>query len=143
MTDSRQQSDGPNVRAELKELLEHILISVDYAPEDQQRSLLTSLRHWQRGERRKHARKECSAPVRVGVWRVFTEHIRNISVSGVFIKSSTPFAEGEQLTLVFSLPNKNGPLKVTGHVVWKSQEGVGVEFTQPLSKQVEEIVDSL
>ena len=143
MTDSSRQSDGPTVRAELKELLEHILISVDYAPEDQQRSLLSSLRNWQRGERRKHPRKSCSAPVRVGVWRVFTEQIRDISVGGVFIKTSTPFAEGEQLTLVFSLPNRNGLLKITGHVVWNSPEGVGVEFTQPLSKQVEEVVDSL
>ena len=143
MTDSSQKSDDPIAMAELKELLERILISIDHASEDQRRNLLTSLRHWQKGERRKHARKGCSIPVTVGTWRVFTNHIRNISTGGVFIETTAPFTRGENLTLIFSLPDKNGPVRITGHVVWRTQEGVGVEFKQPLTKELQEVIDSL
>ena len=143
MTDPPQNSDDPIARAELKELLERILISIDHATEDQRRSLLTSLRHWQKGERRKHPRKGCSIPVTVGTWRVFTNHIRNISMGGVFIETPAVFTRGENLTLIFSLPNKDGPVRITGHVVWRTPEGIGVEFKQPLSKELQELIDSL
>jgi hypothetical protein len=143
MTNSDEQSNGHRVKAELKKLLEAILTSVDYASEDQQQSLLGSLRDWQRGERRRHARRDCSIPVRIGTWRVFTEYIRNISMGGVFIKTAAPFSRGEQLTLIFSLPNKNGPVKITGHVVWNSSDGVGVEFTEPLTEEMKGIIGAL
>jgi len=143
MTNSDGESNGGGVRAELKKLLETILTSVDYASEDQQESLLGSLRDWQRGERRKHGRRDCSIPVRVGTWRVFTEHIRNISKGGVFIKTAAPFSRGEHLTLIFSLPNKNGPVKITGHVVWSSSDGVGVEFTEALTGEMKGLIDAL
>lgn len=143
MNDFHEPPDPPNVRTEVKELLEKILVSIPYAPEEQQESLLSSLRQWQRGERRKHRRVVCSIPVKVGTWRVFAEHIRNISEGGVFIKTSAAFSPGERLELIFSLPNQNGPVRVTGHVVWNSPDGVGLEFTQPLSEELVEVIEAL
>ena len=127
----------------MKELLENILVSIPYAPEEQQRSLLSSLRQWQKGERRRHRRVVCSIHVKVGTWRVFAEHIRNISEGGVFIKTSAAFSPGEHLELIFSLPNQNGPVRVTGHVVWNSPDGIGLEFAQPLSQELVEVIDGL
>ncbi len=143
MIDSPQESNEHAVKSELKELIENILTAIDQAPLEHQRSLLSSLRKWQKGERRRHTRKDCSIPVKVGTWQVFTEHIRNMSMGGVFIKTSASFSRGEQLTLIFSLPNKNSPLRITGHVVWNSSEGVGVEFTQHLSKELRQLIESL
>jgi Tfp pilus assembly protein PilZ len=142
MNDSPLESRS-SVKAEVKELLENILVAVPYASEDQQRSLLSTLREWQKGERRKHRRIACSIPVKVGTWRVFAEHIRNISEGGVFIKTTAVFSPGEHLELIFSLPNQNGPVRITGHVVWNSPEGVGLEFTQPLSRELVRVIESL
>ena len=143
MNDFPHEPGSPTVMAEVKELLENILVSILYAPEDQQRSLLSSLKQWQKGERRKHRRVACSIPVKVGTWRVFAEHIRNISEGGVFIKTSAAFTPGEHLELIFSLPNQNGPVRITGNVVWNSPEGVGLEFTQPLSQELMVVLDAL
>jgi len=143
MADSAIPSDGLSVEAELRKLLEDILISMDHAPEYQQKSLLTSLKKWQNAERRRHPRKNCSIPVRVGMWQVFTERIRNISAGGVFIKTSAPVSHGEDVTLIFSLPDKAGPVKVNGHVVWKTAEGVGVEFKETLVEEVKNVIGSL
>jgi len=140
MADSAVPSDGLSVKAELKKMLEDIMISMDYAPEHQQISLLNSLRKWQNDERRRHPRKDCSIPVRVGRWQVFTERIRNISMGGVFIKTSAPVFHGEDVTLVFSLPNKASPVKINGHVVWKAAEGVGVEFRESLGEELKQVI---
>jgi Tfp pilus assembly protein PilZ len=131
------------MRAELKKLLEEILISMDNAPEYKQKSLLTSLKRWQNAERRRHPRRNCSIPVRMGMWQVFTERIRNISTGGVFIKTSAPVSHGEDVTLIFSLPNRAGPIKINGHVVWKAVEGVGVEFKEPLGGELKEAIGTL
>jgi len=143
MTDSPKQPDEQMVRASLKQLLESISLAIDDASVDEQQRLLKSLRAWESGDRRTHARRACSIPVRVGALRVYTEYIRSISAGGVFIRTYVPFSPGEQLTLLFSLPNQNGPVKITGHVAWNSSEGVGVEFAQPLNKNLKNIVESL
>jgi hypothetical protein len=143
MTHSPPDPNEGMITAELKGLLERILTAIDHAPADQKQRLLKSLQKWQKGERRKHSRKGCSIPVRIGAWRALTEYIRNISMGGVFIKTSDRFSIGEHLTLIFSLPNKSGPIKATGHVVWTSPEGIGVEFTSPLSKEVKAVIESL
>ncbi|MDY6988277.1 MAG: PilZ domain-containing protein [Thermodesulfobacteriota bacterium] len=143
MADSAVPPDGLSPKAELKKLLEDILISMDDAPEHQHKSLINTLRKWQNAERRRHPRKNCSIPVRVGMWQVFTERIRNISMGGVFIKTSAPVSHGEHVTLIFSLPNKAGPVKINGHVVWKAAEGVGVEFKEPLGEELKQVIGTL
>ena len=143
MVDSAVPSDGLSVKAELEKLLEDIMISMEDAPEYQQKSLLNSLRKWQNAERRRHPRKNCSIPVRMGMWQVFTERIRNISMGGVFIKTSAPISHGEDVTLLFSLPNKASPIKINGHVVWKAAGGVGVEFKEPLGAELRQVIGTL
>ena len=142
MTDTPQEDDEHMLRADLKGLLERISLAVDNASVDEQQRLLETLREWQRGERRQHARIACSIPVKVGALRVYTEYIRNISAGGAFIRTSVPFSPGEQLTLLFSLPDQNSPVKITGHVAWNSSEGVGVEFAQPLNKELKNMAVS-
>ena len=143
MTNSAGRSGEPSLRAELKQLLENVSTSVDYVSEDDQRTLLGSLREWQRGDRRKRPRKACSILVKVGAWRVYTDYVRNISTGGVFIETSAPFSREEQVTLMLSLPNEKGPVRITGHVAWTTAQGIGVQFKQPLGKKLERAIDAL
>ena len=138
-----QQPDDQMARRELKDLLQDILNAIDRTPKDERQRLLGSLRDWQRGDRREHPRKNCSIPVKLESSRAFTEHIRNISVGGVFIKTAAPFSRGEQLTMIFSLPDQNSPVRIVGNVAWRSPEGVGVEFMEPLSPEMKDMIDSL
>ena len=143
MTDSSQKSDGSSVRTQLKELLQDMLTSIDYASEDQQRNLLNWLQKWQKGDRRKYTRRACSIPVKLGRWQAVTEYIKNICMGGAFIKTSAPLSGGEQVTLIISLPNQKSSVKIKGRVAWNSSEGVGVEFTEALSKELKKVIESL
>ena len=137
------QSNRPSVKAQLKELLRNMLIFVDSASEDERQRLLTSLQNFEGEERRRHPRKTCSMQVTVGIWRLFTEFIKNISCGGVFIETSESFSAGEHITLTFSPPNRNKPLRITGRVVRRTPEGIGVEFTTPPNGELEKIIESL
>jgi Tfp pilus assembly protein PilZ len=143
MTRSAEQTDKPSVKARLKELLDDISTSIDHASEEEQRRLLSSLEELQQDDRRRDPRKGCSIAVTYATWRIFTDFIKNISAGGVFIETSVPFARGENLTLMFSPPNQQEAVKITGQVVWSDPNGVGVKFTSPPSKELEEILESL
>ncbi len=132
-----------NIKSQIKELLTSMSNFVDYASEDDQRRLLKALQALDRHERRRHPRKTCSIPITVGSWRVLTEFARNISAGGVFIETSAAFSRGEHLTLMFSPPNQNTPLKLTGRVARSTPEGIGVQFTSPPTEEVEEVLGSL
>jgi Tfp pilus assembly protein PilZ len=84
-----------------------------------------------------------SIPTKVETWGVFAKQIRNISAGGVFIRTSAVFSPGEHLELIFSIPNHNDPLRITGHVVWNSPDGVGLKFTQPLSPELVEVIEAI
>jgi len=143
MTDSCEERDGNMVKGDVKKLLDTISLAIDDVSVDDQHRLLKLLQEWERGDRRQNGRRACSIPVKVGALRVYTEYIRNIGAGGVFIRTSVPFSPGEPLTLLFSLPDQVGPVKIAGHVAWNSSEGVGVEFSQPLNKGLQGIVESL
>ena len=145
MTKSEEESEKSNIEAELRELLQQMLTSLDRAPADQKRRLLSSLKELNKKERRRHPRKPCAIPVTVGTFHVSTEQIHNISVGGVFIETSAPFpfSPGDQVTLTFSIPNQKRPVIIAGKVVWISTSGVGVEFTTPPSKELREVINSL
>ena len=142
MTDSTQQYDEPSVKARLKELLDEIAFYIDYATEQDQRRLLSSLEEFARSDRRRHPRKPCSIEVTLATWRVFKEFVRNISAGGMFIQTSEAFSVGQHIKLMFSSPVRGEPIELNGQVVWIAPEGIGVKFTTP-SKDLEEIVASL
>ncbi|MDY6954351.1 MAG: PilZ domain-containing protein [Thermodesulfobacteriota bacterium] len=143
MTNANQESDQPNVKAQLNELLKGMQMLIESASEDQQRRLLSSLQELEAAERRKHRRKSCSIPVSVGTWRVFREFAKNISRGGMFIGTSASFSPGEHVTLTFSPPNQEKTLRVTGRVVRRTAKGIGVEFTSPPSAELREVIESL
>jgi hypothetical protein len=103
----------------------------------QMRNLLKFLEKWQQSkfdEKRKYPRKktfvwtECSADT-----RFFTDFIQNLSVSGLFIETQLPFFVGEKLSMTFSLPGADDPIKISGKIVRIDSNGIGVQFDEVLS----------
>ncbi len=151
MTDSDKKIYQAKVMAELKELLKNMLIFLesqrDHPPsEDEQQKLLKALQEmkgFKLDDRRRHPRKSCRIPITVGVFRVFSEIVNNISNGGLFIDTSSSFSPGEILSLILSPPNGKRPVKISGKVVRKTPEGVGVQFTAAQSEELRKMIESL
>jgi Tfp pilus assembly protein PilZ len=74
-------------------------------------------------------RKSCQIPVKYKTFdRVYSDHIMNISQSGVFIETRKPIFVGEEILMDFKIEGVNKPLKVRGKVVHALNRGVGIEF---------------
>jgi len=120
-----------------EEVYNKILTIIASLSESQMRNLLKKLVNWQQSkfdEKRKCPRKstfiwtECSADT-----RFFTDFIQNLSVSGLFIETQLPFFVGEELSMTFSLPGADDPIKITGKIVRIDSKGIGVQFDALLS----------
>jgi hypothetical protein len=82
-------------------------------------------------ERRKHPRKPCSVVVEGASWdSAFNGCIKNMGGGGVFIETPSAFAVGEEITLIFSSPNHEEPIKIVGEIVWNAPGGLGVAFNK-------------
>jgi len=148
------------VRARLKELVAGISLIINKASEDEHRrllgflqspGLLTMLAAWEKRERRKASRKPSSGAVtctaKDGAFKGF---IKNISNGGVFIETPRTFSIGQELTLIFSptsqqgpsAVDQEGPVKITGKILWRVSRGIGVRF-ETASDDLEEILRSL
>ena len=133
----------------LKELLkdkfsDHIFKLVIDLPDEQQSVFLKQLEksaHPLSGDdRRRHSRKACLMPVKYSVQnRRFKGYILDISVHGVFIETSDYFFSGQEIIMTFSVPHYQKPLTVTGEIVWSSQTGMGIIFSQLTSHQAKMI----
>jgi Tfp pilus assembly protein PilZ len=89
-------------------------------------------KHLRKADRRKDPRKPCFIPVTFATsGRVFADYVRNISASGAFIETCEPCSPGEHLTMMFSFPRRQQPIKTTGTIMWRGPKGVGVQFTAP------------
>ena len=143
MKDSTQQAGASPVMARLTDLLKEISAYLDNASEEERQRILISLEEmWERG-RRQHPRKPCSIPVTCAAEdRVIKDFIKNISAGGAFIETSVAFSPGEHITLMFSSTEQEEPIKISGRIVWRVPEGIGVKFTTA-SRDLEAVILSL
>jgi len=99
--------------------------------DDERRTLLKLLEGGLlRGKcRRANFRKPLHLPVTYAVGqRAYRNFIRDISFSGVFIVTATPFQPGEQIRIVFRDRDNQNPIKILGRIARVTKEGLGVEF---------------
>ena len=84
-----------------------------------------------RKERRAHPRVHLAAQVEVVLeGRSFLAVVRNLSTGGVLIYTGNPAPEGSRLELVFTLPERDAPIRaqaVVRHVIDGSSMGVQLE----------------
>jgi Tfp pilus assembly protein PilZ len=94
-------------------------------------------------ERREHPRKPCliSADGATGD-SAFNGFIKNISAGGVFIETPQAFAVGEEVSLTFSCPGHEDPVKIVGEIVWNVPGGLGVKFKTP-DERLEAVIKAL
>lgn len=77
---------------------------------------------------------------------------KNISSTGIFIKTPKPLPKGERLYLRLSLPDISEPLKIGGEVVWnriktddpkKHPTGMGVKFVEISAVDLKKLKEEL
>jgi Tfp pilus assembly protein PilZ len=96
--------------------------------EEHQEALLKKGRELLSKEKRA-PRKSCKIPVRYKTFdRVYSDQIKNISQSGVFIETRRPIFVGEEILMDFKIEGVNRALRMEGKVVHASNRGVGIEF---------------
>ena len=135
----------------LKELLKdkfsaHIFKLVIDMSDEQQAALLKRLQkkvHKNSDlDRRKNSRKPCLIPLTYVVQgRQFDGYILDISNHGVFIETGNIFFSGQEIIMTFSAPHYQKPLTITGEIVWSSQNGIGVKFSQLTAHQQKAIAN--
>jgi len=90
-------------------------------------------------EERAHERRECTIAVDYAdIDRAFTDYIRDISPSGVFMLSRRKFQLGEEIYLRISFPEEQNPFKIPAEVVRTTLEGVGLKFK--FKSQVQQVI---
>lgn len=111
--------------------------------EEQQLALLRHAEDFFAKEKRINIRKSCNIPVNYATdYRVYTNYIKNISHSGLFIETQRPLIVGDEIIMTFRLDGLNKPLKIKGEIAHATRKGVGVEF-KDISPYIEEMIDIL
>ncbi len=129
-------SDEPDVTSRLIDLIMDI-------PKHKQRQLLDWLSKWDLRGKRKHNRKSCLIAVDYSTpERFYREFIQDISAGGLYIETREPLSKGEKISLTFSVPDSQMPIRVTGEIVRAEESGIAVEFKK-ISNYQEEIMSSL
>ena len=88
-------------------------------------------------ESRRHPRKPCSLYVKYAVRRkIYPGEIKNISLSGAFIKTNQNDGLDVGQPLQLAIPNrkKGNVIKRIARVIWSSHKGLGVEFQRNARK---------
>ena len=133
MTDIHNPPHESGVIDQIADLLKRL-------SEDERQDFLMELERRVSRNRRYHGRKPYFMVVDYATPdRTYGDFIKDISESGVFIRTRMPFAVEQQISLTFPLPNHKKHIKVNGKIVRTSEEGIGVEFIMPNTNQQEMI----
>ena len=116
-----------------------ILEKFDGISEEKMRQLLKYLYEEQIPEKRKYDRKDFLRIIDYTVGdRYYRDFIQDMSNSGVFIKTSQTFSEGQMILMTFMSPDNQQPFKINGEIVRVMPNGIGVKFKT--ESQVQESV---
>jgi len=121
------------------DLVEKIVALAGQLPDEHRRQLLDLIAGWR-------------SDVRQAPRQAYTEllnftskngahygHARDISSTGVFIATPAEFEVGMQLHLILTFISAPNPVRLTGSVVRKTSDGIGVQFDENSRHQVKEL----
>ena len=110
----------------------------------QRKKMLEELLHeWDRLDYREDSRIPCFLPVDYSTTdRVYQDFINNLSNGGVFIETSASLAEGQAISLIFTVPNLQKSFKISGTIVRTERDGIGVKFSKKLTPYQKELINS-
>lgn len=108
---------------------EKLIAYLDRMSEDQLTRLLPACEEVLYLDKRKHSRKRYDLKVVYAFENEFhTDDLKDLSISGLFIKTDAKLNPGDELYLSLMLPEKFEPLKLKGVVRRVAKDGVGIEF---------------
>ena len=112
--------------------VDRIVRIVKSLPDEKLKALSDILDSWDEKQSRKHPRKQVNVDVDfvVSESRPYKRTARDISVGGIFINCTGDFQIGEETRFVFSLPGFDKPFKLSGSIVRKQEDGIGIEFNK-------------
>jgi Tfp pilus assembly protein PilZ len=58
----------------------------------------------------------------------YNSYILDINQHGAYIETNETFAVGQEMKLTFASPNSRRPLNITGEVIRRDAQGVGIKF---------------
>lgn len=129
-----------------KNLDERLMNLIKKFPDKQKRELLQILPEWENWVRRRKSPRKMLKSAYSDLDESASGYIvRNISAGGVFIKTDSPLEMGQNISLLFTFPDMETPVRVTAEVVRATSEGFGLKFDKSdenvriLSKFFEEI----
>lgn len=82
-------------------------------------------------EQRRHHRSELDVPLTFsikGKVESFEGRVRDISVGGMFVETSTPAPFGSEIVMTVKLPGGNTESQLGGRVRWGRAGGMGIQF---------------
>jgi Tfp pilus assembly protein PilZ len=101
------------------------------------RQLLKDLENWQKSknEKRTHPRRSTYMEISYSSDKrgVFEDFVRNISAGGLYIETNLVADLGQKLTMTFSHPDSDDPIKILGKIVRVDTGGIGVKFNKLLN----------
>ena len=122
-------------------LTERLKSLIDNLTEEKKSLLLDLLLEWQQKEQRNDRRIPCLVAVDYYDQRkIYRDFIQDLSRGGVFIETKESFEQGQKISLTFTLPSSQTHFKATGEIVRTSPKGIGIRFSNKLSKYQEEII---
>jgi Tfp pilus assembly protein PilZ len=71
--------------------------------------------------------------------RYYRDFIQDMSDGGVFIKTRQKFEPGQEILMTFMAPNLQKPFKISGEIMRRLDNGIGVRFKKESQVQVETI----
>ena len=81
------------------------------------------------GDKRRLPRKDCLINVNMMLQGPnFNSYILDINQNGAYIETNESFAVGQQMKLTFASPSSRKPLDITGEIIRKDGQGVGIRF---------------
>ena len=110
-------------------LLDEIMSEVRFLTEDLQKDILDYIKNIKEPRSYPRVDKPIEMDVLIGD-KVIQSNAKNLSASGVFIKSGMNPDVGTPAKIVFSLPGQKMPFKLNGTVVRTDNGGIGLSFSE-------------
>jgi len=81
------------------------------------------------GDKRRLPRKDCLINVNMMLQGPnYNSYILDINQNGAYIETNESFAVGQHMKLTFASPNSRKPLDITGEIIRKDGQGIGIKF---------------
>jgi hypothetical protein len=123
----------------INEVRAFIFEIINSMSDEEMRQLLKELETRQNKEQRKYSRKDFLRIVDYTVGdKYYRDFIQDLSGSGVFIKTSQTFSEGQTILMTFMSPDNQSPFKILGEIIRIHTDGIGIKFK--IESQVQELV---